>query len=723
MTAPLLVTADESLLDELLRLSAAAGTTPDVAHDVPAALRGWLKAPLVLVGADLAEPLARAAPTRRDAVFVVLLAPSPDHVFQIALALGAESVAELPRSEGWLVERLTDVVDAGPARGLTIGVVGGSGGAGATTFACALGQMAGRSGSSVVLDADPLGPGVDRVLGLDLVDGVRWEALGHTTGRLSARALRDSLPRREGVAALSWYAGPQPRRLQAFAVREALSAARRGHDTVVVDLPRGADALTDEVASRCDQVLVAVVPSVPGVAAAVRVCGRFADPGVLGLVVRGQGVDDETLTRLTGCAGRGADGRPAGPGRVDRSRVRAGAVAARPTRSGRIDRARHPGVEQRARSVMHASSELVEEVRERLAREQAALTPHRVAEALRASGRPVGDATVLAVHEALRRDVVGAGPLEPLLRLPGVTDVLVNGPEQVFLDRGSGLEPTPVTFADDDAVRRLAQRLAAAGGRRLDDATPHVDVRLADGTRFHAVLAPLARPGTVLSLRVPHHRVLSIEELLAAGTVTEHGARLLRSLVSRRLAFLVSGGTGSGKTTLLNSLLSLVPPDQRLVLVEDASELRPAHPHVVGLEARPPNVEGVGEVSLRTLVRQALRMRPDRLVVGEVRGAEVVELLAALNTGHEGGCGTIHANSARDVPARVEALALAAGLGREAAHSQFLAGVDAVVHLGRDADGRRVLRRGRGARATVRRPGRGPDGGEVRRRRRDDRCR
>jgi pilus assembly protein CpaF len=336
---------------------------------------------------------------------------------------------------------------------------------------------------------------------------------------------------------------------------------------------------------------------------------------------------------------------------------------------------------------------LVDEVRDRLAREPGPLTPHRVAEALRASGRPVGDTTVLAVHETLRRDVVGAGPLEPLLRLEGVTDVLVNGPDQVYVDRGGGLERTGVTFPHDDSVRRLAQRLAAAGGRRLDDATPHVDVRLADGTRFHAVLAPLARPGTVLSLRIPRGRVLTLDELLEAGTVTEHGARLLRTLVAARLAFLVSGGTGSGKTTLLNSLLSLVPPDQRLVLVEDASELRPDHPHVVGLEARPANVEGAGEVGLRTLVRQALRMRPDRLVVGEVRGAEVVELLSALNTGHEGGCGTIHANSARDVPARVESLALAAGLGREAAHSQFLAGVDAVVHLGRRRhDGRRVLR-------------------------------
>jgi pilus assembly protein CpaF len=341
---------------------------------------------------------------------------------------------------------------------------------------------------------------------------------------------------------------------------------------------------------------------------------------------------------------------------------------------------------------MPGVGDLVEEVRERLARETGEVSPQRVAEALRASGRPVGDATVLAVHEALRRDVVGAGPLEPFLRAPEVTDVLVNGPDDVYVDRGQGLQRVEVTFADDEAVRRLAQRLAASGGRRLDDATPHVDVRLRDGTRFHAVLAPLARPGTVLSFRVPHQRVLSLDDLLAAGTLTEQGVRVLQAVVARRLAFLVSGGTGSGKTTLLNTLLSVVPDTHRLVLVEDASELRPDHPHVVGLEARPPNIEGAGEVTLRTLVRQALRMRPDRLVVGEVRGGEVVELLAALNTGHEGGCGTIHANSARDVPARVEALALAAGLGREAAHSQFLAGVDVVLHLGRDADGQRVLR-------------------------------
>ncbi|MFT4286762.1 TadA family conjugal transfer-associated ATPase [Nocardioides sp.] len=335
--------------------------------------------------------------------------------------------------------------------------------------------------------------------------------------------------------------------------------------------------------------------------------------------------------------------------------------------------------------------EVVDEVRDRLARAPGELTPHRVAEALRATGAPIGDATVLAVYESLRRDVVGAGPLEPLLRLPGVTDVLVNGPDQVWIDRGSGLEPAAVTFPNDDAVRRLAQRLAAAAGRRLDDAAPYADLRLADGSRFHAVLAPLARPGTAISLRVPSRRALSLHDLLAGGFVTPDGAALLRAVISSRLAFLVSGGTGTGKTTLLAALLGLVPASERIVLVEDAAELRPDHPHVVGLEGRPANIEGAGAVEVRALVRQALRMRPDRLVVGEVRGGEVVDLLAALNTGHEGGCGTLHANSAADVPARVEALALAAGLGREAAHSQLASGVAAVLQLTRGVDGTRRL--------------------------------
>ncbi|MGZ6804596.1 MAG: TadA family conjugal transfer-associated ATPase, partial [Nocardioidaceae bacterium] len=293
------------------------------------------------------------------------------------------------------------------------------------------------------------------------------------------------------------------------------------------------------------------------------------------------------------------------------------------------------------------------------------------------------------VLRALQSEIVGAGPLQPLLADPLVTDVLVNGPDEVWVDRGSGLVRAPVRFADEAAVRRLAVRLAAPTGRRLDDAQPWVDARLPDGVRLHAVLPPVVPGGTCLSLRVPRRRAFALAELEASRTVPPDGAALLERLVAARVAFLVTGGTGTGKTTLLSALLSLADPGHRLLLVEDAGELAPEHPHVVRLEARPPNVEGAGEVSLRDLVRQALRMRPDRLVVGEVRGAEVVDLLAALNTGHEGGCGTLHANGAADVPARLEALAAVAGLGRAALHSQLASGLRVVVHLVREPGGGR----------------------------------
>lgn len=334
---------------------------------------------------------------------------------------------------------------------------------------------------------------------------------------------------------------------------------------------------------------------------------------------------------------------------------------------------------------------LVERVRQRVAASGRPPTPALVAAALREEGDGLrGDAELAAVLRDLQSEIVGAGPLEALLQDPRVTDVLVNGPDEVWVDRGDGLQRTGVRFADDTAVRRLAQRLAAPSGRRLDDAQPWVDARLPHGVRLHAVLAPLAPGGTCLSLRVARPRVFTLPELVVAGTLPADGADLLEQLVASRAAFLVSGGTGTGKTTLLTALLSLVEGGDRLLLVEDAGELAPDHPHVVRLEARPANLEGAGAVTLRDLVRQALRMRPDRLVVGEVRGAEVVDLLAALNTGHEGGCGTLHANSARDVPARLEALASAAGLGRAALHSQLASGLRVGVHLRRDrATGRR----------------------------------
>ncbi|MEU0274097.1 TadA family conjugal transfer-associated ATPase [Streptomyces sp. NPDC006307] len=334
---------------------------------------------------------------------------------------------------------------------------------------------------------------------------------------------------------------------------------------------------------------------------------------------------------------------------------------------------------------------LLESVRRRLAESGSEPTPAGVAAALRAQGRLLGDAEVLGAAEELRSELVGTGLLEPLLADPAVTDVLVSAPDRVWVDRGGGLELTDVAFPDAAAVRRLAQRLAAVAGRRLDDARPWVDARLPDGTRMHAVLPPVAVGSTCLSLRVVRPRAFSVRELVTAGTVPPGGDRVLRALVETRVSYLVSGGTGSGKTTLLSTLLGLVDERERIVLAEDSAELRPDHPHVVRLEARPPNQEGAGRVTLRDLVRQALRMRPDRLVVGEVRGAEVTDLLAALNTGHEGGCGTVHANTAADVPARLEALGTAAGLDRAALHSQVAAGLSVVVHLVRDRGGRRRI--------------------------------
>ncbi|MCV7057965.1 TadA family conjugal transfer-associated ATPase [Mycolicibacterium gilvum] len=345
------------------------------------------------------------------------------------------------------------------------------------------------------------------------------------------------------------------------------------------------------------------------------------------------------------------------------------------------------------------SAPLVDRVRERLARETAPLRPSVVAAAIRAeSGGVLGDAEVLRSLRELQTELTGAGALDPLLSAPGTTDVLVTAPDAVWIDDGRGLRRTSVRFADEAAVRRLAQRLALTAGRRLDEAQPWVDGHLlAPGpggqltVRLHAILPPVAAAGTCLSLRVLRPANQNLDALTAAGTLTLEAAGLLRDILAARLAFVVSGGTGAGKTTLLAALLAAVPHTERIVCVEDAAELAPDHPHLVKLVARGANVEGAGEVTVRDLVRQALRMRPDRIVIGEVRGPEVVDLLSALNTGHDGGAGTVHANSPAEVPARFEALAALGGLDRAALHSQLAAAIQVVLHVARDRAGRRHL--------------------------------
>jgi pilus assembly protein CpaF len=340
-------------------------------------------------------------------------------------------------------------------------------------------------------------------------------------------------------------------------------------------------------------------------------------------------------------------------------------------------------------------TDLADRVRHRLAQsDTTSVTPAMVAEAVReCAGGVLGHDDMLTALTQLRQEFTGAGPLDPLITT-NATDILVTAPDQVWTDTPTGLHRTTVRFPDDAAVRRLAQRLALAAGRRLDDAQPFVDAWLPSTVtdtqvRMHAVLPPIST-STCLSLRILRPATHTLDHLTRLGTFTTPTATLLNAIVNSRLAFLVSGCTGSGKTTLLSTLLSAVPPTERIVCIEDAGELHPDHPQFVRLLSRPPNIEGAGEVTQRDLVRQSLRMRPDRIVVGEVRGAELIDLLTALNTGHDGGAGTVHANTPGEVPTRLEALASLAGTPTQALHSQLAAAVHLVIHMTRSGP-RRTL--------------------------------
>lgn len=334
------------------------------------------------------------------------------------------------------------------------------------------------------------------------------------------------------------------------------------------------------------------------------------------------------------------------------------------------------------------STQLLDRVRSRLATGGQEFSLPQLAE--QESALLLDSGALAELSGELRAELTGGGPLEELLATRGVTDVLVNAPDQVWLDRGCGLELTAVRFDSDAAIRRLAARLAAQAGRRLDDAAPFVDAVLPDGTRLHAILPPLVAHPT-LSLRVLSRRRLNLADLMTLSAMSEQLGQLLTAVVRARLSMLISGGTGTGKTSLLAALLGVADGADRIITIEDAAELRVQHPHVVALLARPANVERAGAVELRELVRQALRMRADRLVIGEFRGAEIVELLAALNTGHAGGAATVHANSVADVPARLVALAALAGMSASTLAAQAASALDVLVHIQRDRVGvRRV---------------------------------
>jgi pilus assembly protein CpaF len=295
--------------------------------------------------------------------------------------------------------------------------------------------------------------------------------------------------------------------------------------------------------------------------------------------------------------------------------------------------------------------------------------------------------------EQITDEILGLGPLEPLLRDETITEVMVNGPQQVYIEREGRLEMTNVTFQNDEHVMKIIQRIIAPIGRRIDESSPMVDARLADGSRVNAIIPPLSLVGPVLTIRKFAATPFTVEDLIRFGTATPDMFEFLEACVKARLNIFVSGGTGSGKTTMLNILSSFIPDDERIVTIEDAAELQLRQEHVVTLEARPSNIEGKGAVPIRELVRNALRMRPDRIVVGECRSAEALDMLQAMNTGHDGSMSTGHANTPRDMLSRLETMVLMAGmdLPLKAIREQIASAVDLIVHQNRLKDGTRKI--------------------------------
>jgi pilus assembly protein CpaF len=318
-----------------------------------------------------------------------------------------------------------------------------------------------------------------------------------------------------------------------------------------------------------------------------------------------------------------------------------------------------------------------------------------VTERLQQQGRLVSDTDRLRLIEEVKNEILGLGPLEPLLHDDAISDILVNGADSVYIERKGKLYHTEVTFQDDAHLLNVIGRIVASVGRRIDEASPMVDARLPDGSRVNAIIPPLALDGPVLSIRRFGRDPLTIDDLLRNGTLTSEMAEFTHAIVQARLNLLVCGGTGSGKTTLLNCLTAFIPADERIITIEDSAELSLQQPHVVRLETRPPNLEGKGEITQRDLVRNSLRMRPDRIIVGEVRGPEVLDMLQAMSTGHDGSISTIHANNPRDSLGRLEMMMMLSGfaLPERAMRQQIASALNLFIHVSRLSDGtRKVVR-------------------------------
>jgi pilus assembly protein CpaF len=314
-----------------------------------------------------------------------------------------------------------------------------------------------------------------------------------------------------------------------------------------------------------------------------------------------------------------------------------------------------------------------------------------VSEQLAAEETPFSPSERERLERQIADDILGYGPLEPFLNDPSVTEIMVNAYDQLYIERAGRIEETEASFLDDAHLLRIIDRIVSQVGRRIDEASPMVDARLPDGSRVNAIIPPLALRGPSLTIRKFARNALSLRDLIDLRTLNEEAADFLSLCIEGKLNILISGGTGTGKTTLLNALSAYIPSGERIVTVEDAAELRLLQRHVVSLESRPPNIEGEGEVRIRDLVRNALRMRPDRIIVGEVRGAETLDMLQAMNTGHDGSLTTVHANSARDALHRLEMLVLMAGieLPVKAIREQIAGGFDLLVHISRLVDGSR----------------------------------